>query len=82
MKTYDVRQLVENKKQVIDGSCYHAFTVWKKMFVEVIGKEPTEFDIFNAGYMIANPSVKDLLKKKEIKEKYDRRISNELWRRV
>ena len=72
MNTYDVRALIENKKKQISTGFdfYHIYKLYKDV-CEKNNIQLTEFDAFYAGYILANPIVRDNLKKTEIKIKDD-----------
>lgn len=82
MKTFDVREIINgNPKSILLNSAICGdFLLWKKLFTETTGKEPSQADIFYAGFVLSNPSVRDLLHTKTEKEIRDDRISNILWR--
>lgn len=64
-KTYDIRNIckcVSKEINISDG--YDEYLKqWKNKFIETVGKEPTDLDIFYAGYIMANPIVRDMYKK-------------------
>ena len=68
MKTVELRSLLTNKPKeiTIPGEIKNAFDIWKKK----INKENVEpLEIFYAGYILANPIVRDLYKESELLNK-------------
>lgn len=67
--TVETRSLLNERlrKVLIDPSLMEIFNEWKKVFTERMEREPTEIDLFYAGYMLSNPSVKDLFRKTKLK---------------
>ncbi len=71
MKTIEVRSLLqENVKEVqVDETFVNNFKTWYDKFVERTNREPTLIDVFYAGYILANPNVREMFKNTKIKEK-------------
>lgn len=78
MKAIEPRSLLSDKiKEVIPNEEFQElFRYWKQLMRES-NKDTTEFDCFFAGYVFANPMVKDMYRKAKGKDinKYDERIS-------
>ena len=67
-KTIEIRSLVsgENKEITISNEIEQAFKDWKE---KRAGDKIKPIEIFYAGYVLANPMVRDLFKIKIHKEK-------------
>ena len=64
MKVYDIRSLINGNPRKINVSpeMKLCFDAWKK---SMQGKEVTELDIFYAGYILANPTVREQFTKEK-----------------
>lgn len=83
MKVLSVRTLILGEPKKINDSSEisHVYSVWKKL-MKKHKQEGTEFDAFYAGYILANPIVRDELKEVEEKQpKRNNNVSNILWKR-
>lgn len=82
MKVVEPRSLLTDEVRIINAGVeiVKQFNQVKSLMKEK-GIEPSELDLFFAGYILANPNVRDSFKKVQDKEiKRDNRISMELWR--
>lgn len=70
MKTVEVRSLLsdEPREVKVEEQFQNAFKTWYELFVKRTNKEPTLIDVFYAGYVLANPSVRNMFRV-QIKEK-------------
>ena len=70
MKTVEVRSLLNESIREIgmEESMLNTFRTWYEMFVKKTNREPTLIDVFYAGYVLANPSVRNMFRV-QIKEK-------------
>lgn len=76
MQTYEVRNLIDDSKSLrvvnIERPIVDVFKTWQLKFIERAGREPNLLDVFYAGYILANPNVRDQyrnIERKEIKYK-------------
>ena len=72
MKTVEPRSLLDDFPLTVDISpeLVKVFVIWKKKFMERTGKVPSNVDYMYAGYVLANPNVRDkfkIFKEKDIK---------------
>lgn len=72
MRTVEPRSLLDDFPLTIDISpeLAEVFIIWKKKFIERTGRIPNNIDYMYAGYILANPSVRDkfkVFKEKETK---------------
>lgn len=82
MTITDVRSLIKGsvKKQAVSPELYHIYTIWEKKMKEQ-GEEISNVDAFFAGYVLANPIVREELKLTEPKEpSFNNKIQNILWK--
>lgn len=75
MKTIDVRTLI-NKSDIkrtilIPQNIKNIFDIWKKRINDVKPNELNELEIFYAGYLLANPMLREELDKSENPQKYN-----------
>lgn len=78
MKVVEVRSLLNEKiREVeIDNSLTDIFKSWYEKFISRTNREPTLIDVFYSGYVIANPSVREMFKVKRKKEEEPRYYEN------
>ena len=64
MRSFELRSLIKGKPKsvIVDPDFEKIYNIWKNIFISKTGKEPNEKDIFYAGYILSNPSVRDLYK--------------------
>lgn len=72
MRTVEPRSLLDDFPLTIDISpeLAEVFIIWKKKFIERTGRVPNNIDYMYAGYILANPNVRDkfkVFKEKETK---------------
>ena len=72
MTTVEVRSLTSDDLRYvrIEEPIHKSFKTWHELFVKKTNREPTQSEIFYAGYILANPNVRDLFRifdEKEIK---------------
>lgn len=75
VKTIDVRTLI-NKSDIkrtilIPQNIKNIFDIWKKRINDVKPNELNELEIFYAGYLLANPMLREELDKSENPQKYN-----------
>lgn len=75
VKTIDIRTLI-NKSDVkrtilIPQNIKNIFEIWKKRISDVNPNELNELEIFYAGYLLANPMLREELDKSENPQKYN-----------
>lgn len=70
-ETLELRNLAEGKIKKIDISdeITDVLDNWKNKFIQQMGREPNEVDLFYAGYVLSNPMVREKYRVKKIKEK-------------
>ena len=73
MKVIELRSLMDDAKELrevrVTPDLKLCFQTWYELFVKKVGREPTLMDVFNAGYVLSNPIVKEQFlrnKKKDI----------------
>lgn len=63
MKTVEVRTLLNNPREIeITDKMISLFNSWMTKFQEKTGRNPSQIDIFYAGYIMANPIVAEQFK--------------------
>ena len=74
MKTIDVRSLIDESKSrkiiMIPENIQNIFELWKKRITKIKKGNLNELEIFYAGYLLANPILREELDKSENPEKY------------
>ena len=70
MQTVEVRSLLnEGIREIrVEEPMQNTFRTWYEMFVKKTNREPTLMDVFYAGYIFANPNVRNMFRV-QIKEK-------------
>ena len=68
--TLEVRGLLENKARLVNipVELQEVFETWKELRKKSYNKDVSEIEIFYAGYVLANPVVKEKYKKLRGKE--------------
>jgi len=77
MVTVEVRSLLnEDVRSVNVEKCVgDVFRTWYELFVKKTNREPTLIDVFYAGYILANPNVRNMyriLMKEKKKNDFDK----------
>lgn len=72
MRTVEPRSLLDDFPLTVNISSelVEVFVIWKKKFTERTGRVPNNIDYMYAGYILANPNVRDkfrIYKEKKIK---------------
>ena len=75
MQTIEVRSLLndDTREINIEEPIRNTFRTWYELFVKRTNREPTLIDVFYAGYVLSNPSVRSLFRiqmKEKIKNDY------------
>lgn len=70
MTTIEVRSLLDESSReiIVEEYLTSVFRTWYELFVKKTNREPTLIDVFYAGYVLANPNVRNLFRL-QIKEK-------------
>lgn len=68
--TLEIRGLLENKARLVNipVELQEVFETWKELRKKSYNKDVSEIEIFYAGYVLANPVVKEKYKKLRGKE--------------
>ena len=87
MTVYELRSVINGKPKKIQAtnemvSCFEEF---KKLMSKHTNEGISDFEFFHAGYILANPIVREqLMKERKAQErqenKIDNRIQNVLWK--
>lgn len=70
MKSIELRSLINGnmKEVVMNPDFIKIYEIWKEKFIARCGREPKDIDVFYAGYVLSNPSVRGKYKKLIYKE--------------
>ena len=79
MKTIEPRSLLTDLPSMIDinSDLIDILIIWKKKFEEKTGRVPNNIDYMYAGYIFANPIVRDQYKESE--KVINNRYRKESW---
>lgn len=70
MRSVELRSLIKGEPKIViaDPEFEKIYNIWREIFISKTGREPNEKDIFYAGYVLSNPSVRDMYKRFIVKE--------------
>lgn len=83
MQVYEIRSVINGKPKKINISreMFECFQEYKKLMCKTTNEELSDVELFYAGYILANPIVREqLLKERKQKERQENKIQNILWK--